>query len=226
MRLCYWVLRSKHLINCLDELINPFEDFKSYLELAENKNLTFIFSNTTEAGISHDRNDNFNNKPPASFPAKLFDKLTKVYRERRGSIILHVINKHNRNHNPHPASRKAVSSHKVGQSSRSQRLARDNHARKAATRAGVARECNFGYIFIRKVWRQKTDPAPRNKSLKIWKNRPGRVFTRFFSRGQVRISQVGHPAGQFGAWPGWALSTLCQGTTREFTGSSQFRWGT
>ena len=49
-------LRSKHLINCLDELINPFEDFKSYLQLAENKNLTFIFSNTTEAGISHDKN--------------------------------------------------------------------------------------------------------------------------------------------------------------------------
>ena len=46
----------------MDKLINPYEDFKSYLELAENKNLTFIFSNTTEAGISHDKNDNFNNK--------------------------------------------------------------------------------------------------------------------------------------------------------------------
>ena len=86
-------LRSKHLINCLDKLINPFEDFKSYLELAENKNLTFIFSNTTEAGISHDKNDNFNNKPPASFPAKLLMLLYHRFEKFNGdpSSILHII---------------------------------------------------------------------------------------------------------------------------------------
>ena len=46
-------------------------EFQSYLKLAENESLTFIFSNTTEAGIAYDINDKINDKPPNSFPAKL-----------------------------------------------------------------------------------------------------------------------------------------------------------
>ena len=40
-------VRSRHLINCLGELIDPYKDYPSFLKLAENENLTFIFSNTT-----------------------------------------------------------------------------------------------------------------------------------------------------------------------------------
>ena len=86
-------LRSRHLIRCIDKLINPYKDFQSYLKLAENKSLTFIFSNTTEAGIADDKNDNINNKPPNSFPAKLLMLLYYRFQKFEGdpSMILHII---------------------------------------------------------------------------------------------------------------------------------------
>ena len=86
-------LRSRHLIRCIDQLINPYNDFQSYLKLAENKSLTFIFSNTTEAGIADDKNDDINNKPPNSFPAKLLMLLYHRFQKFEGdpSMILHII---------------------------------------------------------------------------------------------------------------------------------------
>ena len=86
-------LRSRHLINCIDKLINPYVEFQSYLKLAENKSLTFIFSNTTEAGIAYDINDKINDKPPNSFPAKLLMLLYQRFQKFNGdpSMILHII---------------------------------------------------------------------------------------------------------------------------------------
>ena len=86
-------LRSRHLIDCIDKLINPYVEFQSYLKLAENKSLTFIFSNTTEAGIAYDINDNINDKPPNSFPAKLLMLLYHRFQKFNGdpSMILHII---------------------------------------------------------------------------------------------------------------------------------------
>ena len=86
-------LRSRHLINCIDKLINPYVDFQSYLKLAENESLTFIFSNTTEAGIAYDENDNINDEPPNSFPAKLLMLLYYRFQKFNGdpSMILHII---------------------------------------------------------------------------------------------------------------------------------------
>jgi len=86
-------LRSRHLIDCIDKLINPYVEFQSYLKLAENKSLTFIFSNTTEAGIAYDINDNINDKPPNSFPAKLLMLLYQRFQKFNGdpSMILHII---------------------------------------------------------------------------------------------------------------------------------------
>ena len=86
-------LRSRHLIDCIDKLINPYVEFQSYLKLAENKSLTFIFSNTTEAGIAYDINDKINDKPPNSFPAKLLMLLYQRFQKFNGdpSMILHII---------------------------------------------------------------------------------------------------------------------------------------
>ena len=86
-------LRSRHLIDCIDKLINPYVEFQSYLELSENESLTFIFSNTTEAGIAYDINDNINDKPPNSFPAKLLMLLYQRFHKFNGdpSMILHII---------------------------------------------------------------------------------------------------------------------------------------
>lgn len=86
-------VRSKHLITCLDELINPYEDYEGFLKLAENKNLAFIFSNTTEAGIKLDASDLKIDRPPNSFPAKLLLLLKHRYEKFNGDSnkVLHII---------------------------------------------------------------------------------------------------------------------------------------
>ena len=51
--------------------INPYEDYDAFLQLAENPELRFIISNTTEAGIEFIGTEKLNDRPPKSFPAKL-----------------------------------------------------------------------------------------------------------------------------------------------------------
>jgi len=60
-------------------VINPFENFQQYLQCAENPNLKFILSNTTEAGITFDANDNDSKKLPETFPGKLTVLLHQRY---------------------------------------------------------------------------------------------------------------------------------------------------
>ncbi len=63
---------SEHrVIRCIDRCLNPYEDFKGYLSTAENGDLRFVISNTTEAGIAFNGKDKRNDAPPFSFPAKL-----------------------------------------------------------------------------------------------------------------------------------------------------------
>ncbi len=51
--------------------IDPYTDFEEYLKLAENSQMRFIISNTTEAGIEFDESCAFGDKPALSFPGKL-----------------------------------------------------------------------------------------------------------------------------------------------------------
>lgn len=62
---------KKEIISSVSRGINPYTDWQGYLACAENPDLEFIVSNTTEAGIAFDKNDSMNNTPPASFPGKL-----------------------------------------------------------------------------------------------------------------------------------------------------------
>lgn len=59
------------LITCVTGVINPFEDFNGFLKAAENPDLEFIISNTTEAGIAFDESDRSVQILPKSFPGKL-----------------------------------------------------------------------------------------------------------------------------------------------------------
>ena len=70
----------KRVISSCSRALNPYEaeDWKKVLELARSKDLEFIVSNTTEAGIVYDEISKFDQTPPNSFPAKL----TRVLYER------------------------------------------------------------------------------------------------------------------------------------------------
>jgi len=58
-------------INCVEREIDLADSFSDYISLAHNPDLRFIVSNTTEAGITVNDRDTYNDVPPNSFPAKL-----------------------------------------------------------------------------------------------------------------------------------------------------------
>lgn len=76
-------------INSVSRGINPYEDFSAYLALAENRDMRFIISNTTEAGIEFNESCTFDDKPAISFPGKLTQLLYHRYElNLNGFIIL------------------------------------------------------------------------------------------------------------------------------------------
>lgn len=68
------------IVRCVNNEINPWQDFAAYLALARNPDIEFVFSNTTEAGISYHAGDRPDNMPPVSFPAKLAQLLFERFR--------------------------------------------------------------------------------------------------------------------------------------------------
>src|SRR5687767_9539000 len=65
------VCKSTRLITCVNKVINPYESFSDYLHEAENPDLQFVISNTTEAGISFDAKDESHDQLSLTFPGKL-----------------------------------------------------------------------------------------------------------------------------------------------------------
>ncbi|WP_027624245.1 tagaturonate reductase [Clostridium lundense] len=64
-------VREHKIVNSISRGINPYENYNEYLKLAENPELRFIVSNTTEAGISFNENDKLEDLPQSCYPAKL-----------------------------------------------------------------------------------------------------------------------------------------------------------
>ena len=46
-------------------------DYDELLRLAHNPDMRFVFSNTTEAGISYHAGDRFDDAPAVGYPAKI-----------------------------------------------------------------------------------------------------------------------------------------------------------
>ncbi|MCK5440704.1 MAG: tagaturonate reductase [Maribacter sp.] len=72
---------SEHqVIDCIQRGINPYENFDAFIALAQNSDLRFVISNTTEAGIAHVATDKLSDTPQQSFPGKLTALLYKRFR--------------------------------------------------------------------------------------------------------------------------------------------------
>jgi tagaturonate reductase len=78
------VVEEKRIISAISRGIDIFSQFDEYLKCAENPDLRFIISNTTEAGIVYNSKDRPEDKPPASFPGKLTLLLNKRFRHFNG----------------------------------------------------------------------------------------------------------------------------------------------
>ncbi len=63
--------QQKRLISAISAASNPYNDYLEFLKLAENPDLEFVISNTTEAGIAFAETDTSFDTIPSSFPGKL-----------------------------------------------------------------------------------------------------------------------------------------------------------
>lgn len=59
------------LIRSVNREISVYAQYDEFLKLAHNPEIRFVFSNTTEAGISYHAGDKFDDAPAVSYPAKL-----------------------------------------------------------------------------------------------------------------------------------------------------------
>ena len=73
-------VEEKRLISAISRCINPCEDYASFLACARNRDLRYIISNTTEAGIFFDRTARADQTPPDSFPVRLTQLLLERWK--------------------------------------------------------------------------------------------------------------------------------------------------
>lgn len=81
------------LVDSVADVINPYTDFENYLSLARCPDLECIISNTTEAGIVYDEEDNSEGAPASTFPGKLTQFLYERFLNFGGSRAsgLHIL---------------------------------------------------------------------------------------------------------------------------------------
>lgn len=79
---------EKTLVDVIDHCVKPYEDFDAYLKHAENPDLRFIVSNTTESGIVYEADNKPTDVPPHSFPAKLTLFLKRRFDCGLGGFVL------------------------------------------------------------------------------------------------------------------------------------------
>ncbi|MBE6706843.1 MAG: tagaturonate reductase [Ruminococcaceae bacterium] len=76
------------VIDVISRCVKPYEDFESYLALADIPSMRFIISNTTESGIVFNENDAVDKAPFVSFPAKLTLLLKRRFDKALGGFII------------------------------------------------------------------------------------------------------------------------------------------
>ncbi|HIY56580.1 MAG TPA: tagaturonate reductase [Candidatus Tetragenococcus pullicola] len=82
------VIQDFEIITVIDDVIDPYKRWQDYLAQAENDELAFIFSNTTEAGIAYHEGDQLTDTPPQSYPAKLTAFLYKRWELKKPGFTI------------------------------------------------------------------------------------------------------------------------------------------
>ena len=84
---------SIQMIDVINGGVNPYTQNAEYMALAEDPNIRFVISNTTEAGIAFDPSCKLEDRPASSYPGKLTQLLYHRYNhfngdKSKGFIIL------------------------------------------------------------------------------------------------------------------------------------------
>lgn len=75
----------KEIISSVSRGLNPYKQWDEVLKCAENPDIEYVISNTTEAGIAYDPNDSLDKKPPISYPGKLTAYLYHRFKHFNGA---------------------------------------------------------------------------------------------------------------------------------------------
>ncbi len=82
---------SVQMIDVINGGLNPYTHFDDYLALAENPDIRFVISNTTEAGIAFDPSCRLEDRPASSYPGKLTQLLYHRYQHFEGDMTKGLI---------------------------------------------------------------------------------------------------------------------------------------
>lgn len=79
-------VNSIELIDVISRSLNPYSQFEEYLKLAEQPEMRFVVSNTTEAGIAFDPACKLTDAPACSYPGKLTQLLYHRFKTFDGAV--------------------------------------------------------------------------------------------------------------------------------------------
>ena len=77
---------SIEMIDVINGGLNPYTQNEEFMALAENPEIRFVISNTTEAGIAFDASCKLDDKPASSYPGKLTQLLYHRYEHFNGDM--------------------------------------------------------------------------------------------------------------------------------------------
>lgn len=79
------VVDECRLISSVSRIIHPYKEWETFLKSAEQEEIEFIISNTTETGIRFNESDLLNDRSPVEFPSKLARWLYHRYNHFKGN---------------------------------------------------------------------------------------------------------------------------------------------
>src|SRR5574344_1211684 len=80
------VVNSLTMIDVISRALNPYSQNDEFMKLAEQPEMRFVISNTTEAGIAFDPSCKLEDKPASSYPGKLTQLLYHRFKTFNGDM--------------------------------------------------------------------------------------------------------------------------------------------
>lgn len=84
-------INSYRMIDVISRGLNPYSEFEKFLSLAEQPEIRFVISNTTEAGIAFDPQCRLEDQPASSYPGKLTQLLYHRFKHFNGDMTKGLI---------------------------------------------------------------------------------------------------------------------------------------
>ena len=78
------VTDQREILASISRGLDPYTQWEEVLKCAENPEIEYVVSNTTEAGIAYDPNDKLTDAPPTSYPGKLTVYLYRRFTHFKG----------------------------------------------------------------------------------------------------------------------------------------------